>query len=115
MPLLFSYGTLQQEDVQLKTFGRKLEGQKDLLIGYEPSLVPITDPELAARLKRTHHDNAAHTGDDWSNVQGTAFEVTDAELALADRFEAEFAYKRVAVNLASGNDAFVYVHGGTNP
>ena len=26
MPLLFSYGTLQQEEVQLSTFGRKLEG-----------------------------------------------------------------------------------------
>jgi hypothetical protein len=112
MPRLFSYGTLQQEEVQLATFGRKLVGEKDLLIGYEPSLVPITDPELAARLKKTHHDNAANTGDDWSNVQGTAFEVTDAELAMADTFEAPFSYKRVAVTLASGNDAWVYVYQG---
>jgi hypothetical protein len=29
MPLLFSYGTLQQENVQLATFGRLLYGQKD--------------------------------------------------------------------------------------
>jgi hypothetical protein len=27
MPLLFSYGTLQQEAVQLSTFGRPLHGQ----------------------------------------------------------------------------------------
>ena len=26
---LFSYGTLQQEDVQLATFGRRLEGRAD--------------------------------------------------------------------------------------
>jgi hypothetical protein len=47
MPRLFSYGSLQQEEVQVATFGRKLEGEKDLLVGYEPSLVRIADPEVA--------------------------------------------------------------------
>ena len=110
MPRLFSYGTLQQEEVQLSTFGRKLDGQKDLIIGYEPSLVRIRDPVLATRLGKTHHDNITPTGDDWSNVQGTVFDVTEAELAMADAFEAQFSYKRVNVSLASGNDAWVYVH-----
>jgi hypothetical protein len=110
MPLLFSYGTLQQEEVQLSTFGRKLDGEKDLLLGYEPSLVKIPDPTVAARLGRTHHDNANLTGDDWSNVQGTVYEVTDEELARADRFESQFFYKRVNAALASGKDAWVYVH-----
>ena len=110
MPLLFSYGTLQQEDVQLSTFGRKLVGEKDLIVGYEPSLVKIGDPDVAMRLKRTHHDNVRNTGDDWSSVQGTVFEVTDAELARADTFEAQFSYKRVHVDLASGKDAWVYVY-----
>jgi|SRR4051812_21785591 hypothetical protein len=109
MPRLFSYGTLQHEDVQLSTFGRKLEGEKDLLVGYEPSLVKIPDHELAARLKKTHHDNVVRTSDDWSNVQGTTFDVTEAELALADTFEAQFNYKRISVDLASGNQAWVYV------
>ena len=110
MPLLFSYGSLQQEETQLATFGRKLTGEKDLMIGYEPSLVKIPDPELAKRLKKLHHDNVRKTDDDWSNVQGTVFEVTDAELALADTFEAQYNYKRVVVPLASGHDAWVYVH-----
>ena len=110
MPLLFSYGTLQQEEIQLKTFGRKLQGEKDQLIGYEPALVQITDQELAARLHRTHHDNVLATGDEWSNVHGTAFEVTDAELELADQFEAPFEYQRVAGPLASGKQAWFYVH-----
>ena len=39
MPLLFSYGTLQREDVQLTTFGRRLSGTRDELVGYESSLV----------------------------------------------------------------------------
>jgi hypothetical protein len=111
MPRLFSYGTLQQEEVQLATFGRKLDGEKDLVTGYEPALVKIADSAMAARLGKTHHDNIAPTGDDWSNVQGTVFEVTEAELALADTFEAQFNYKRVNVTLASGTDAWVYVHG----
>src|SRR5687767_13001563 len=110
MPLLFSYGTLQQEEVQLSTFGRKLDGEKDLLLGYEPSLVKIPDPAVAARLGRTHHDNVNPTGDDWSNVQGTVYEVTDEELAKADWFESQFLYTRVIAALASGKDAWVYVH-----
>src|SRR5689334_5312839 len=32
--LLFAYGTLQQEAVQLATFGRRLEGVEDALPGY---------------------------------------------------------------------------------
>ena len=110
MPLLFSYGTLQQEEVQVKTFGRKLQGEKDLLLGYEPSLVKIPEPAIAARLGRSHLDNVTPTGDDWSSVQGTVFEVTDDELARADRFEAEFAYQRINGALASGKEAWVYVH-----
>ena len=113
MPRLFSYGTLQQEEVQLATFGRKLAGEKDLITGYEPSLLKITDPQLAAKLGKSHHDNISATGDDWSNVQGTVFEVTEAELALADTFEAQFEYRRVNVTLASGNDAWVYLYPGT--
>ena len=110
MPLLFSYGTLQQEEVQVSTFGRKLDGEKDLLTGYEPSLVRIDDPAVAERLKKTHHDNVRNTGDDWSSVQGTVFEVSDDELAKADTFEAQYHYKRVIVPLASGKEAWVYVH-----
>ena len=41
MPLLFSYGTLQQENVQLSTFGRLLQGQRDELLEFERSLVRI--------------------------------------------------------------------------
>ena len=32
MPLLFSYGTLQQAEVQLATFGRLLQGAPDALV-----------------------------------------------------------------------------------
>ena len=109
MPLLFSYGTLQQEDVQVSTFGRRLNGQNDELLAFEPSLVKIEDPEVVARLGRTHHANVTFNGNDNSAVLGTVFDVSDAELAAADKFEAAFSYKRVAATLASGKRAWVYV------
>jgi hypothetical protein len=34
MPLLFSYGTLQQKDGQIATFGRLLAGEPDELGGF---------------------------------------------------------------------------------
>jgi hypothetical protein len=112
MPLLFSYGTLQLEEVQLATFGRKLAGETDAIVGYEPALVTIADPVVAARLKRTHHDNVTKSADRSSSVRGTAFEVTDAELSAADGYEAPFNYVRVLAPLASGKQAWVYVHAG---
>jgi hypothetical protein len=112
MPLLFSYGTMQQDAVQFSTFGRLLTGQSDSLVGFEPSSVRIDDPQLVATLGTTHHANATFTGNAGSSVSGMAFEITDAELASVDEYEAAFAYTRVAAMLASGRHAWVYVHAG---
>lgn len=54
MPLLFSYGTLQLETVQLATFGRKLHAQMDQLPRFELALVPITDQAIAEKLGLKH-------------------------------------------------------------
>jgi hypothetical protein len=110
MPVLFSYGTLQRADVQFATFGRRLTGGPDALVGYEPSRVPITDPEVAAASGRRHHDNVTFNGRPESRVTGMAFEVSEQEMAAADRYEAAASYERVAVRLASGREAWVYLH-----
>jgi hypothetical protein len=109
MPLVFSYGTLQEERVQLSTFGRLLRGERDDLPGFEPSLVPIEDPQVVATSGKTHHANATFTGRSDSLVNGTVFEITDAELAASDQYERLAAYTRIAVILASGKQAWVYV------
>jgi len=109
MPFLFSYGTLQQADVQIATFGRRLVGERDELPGFEPSLVKIEDPQMAAALGRTHHANVTHNGRADSAVSGTVFEITDDDLAAADVFEQAATYARMAVVLASGKRAWVYV------
>ena len=109
MPLLFSYGTLQREDVQLSTFGRLLQGQTDELLGFEQSLVSIEDPQVVAATGKTHHANVTFNGRNDSRVSGTVFEITDVELAAADQYEQLAVYKREAVTLASGKQAWVYV------
>lgn len=115
MPLVFSYGTLQQEKVQLSTFGRLLQGQRDELLGFEPSSVRIEDPHAVATHGKTHHANVTFNGRSDSRVSGTVFEITDAELAAADEYERVDAYKRIAATLASGKQAWVYVDARSAP
>ncbi len=115
MPLLFAYGTLQHERVQLSTFGRLLGGLQDELPGFEPSWVRNEDPEDASASGETHHANVTFNGRNESRVRGTVFEVTDAELAAADGYELTAAYRRVPVPLASGKQAWVYLHSPNPP
>ena len=100
MPLLFSYGTLQQENVQRSVFARRLDGRRDELPAFEQGVVTTG---------KTQHANVKFNGNEESRVPGTVFEITDAELASADTFETAFSYKRVAAKLASGRQAWVYV------
>ena len=62
------------------------------------------------RVGENTHANAAFNGNQQSRVAGTVFEISDAELASADEFEAPFSYRRMVVTLASGRHAWAYVH-----
>ena len=106
--LLFSYGTLQQRDVQLATFGRELRGAADALVGFARSMVKIEDAEVVKTSGKTHHPIVRQTGIATDRVAGMVFEISDEELANADKYEVA-DYKRVAAPLASGRTAWVYV------
>jgi gamma-glutamylcyclotransferase (GGCT)/AIG2-like uncharacterized protein YtfP len=108
MPLLFSYGTLQQANVQLATFGRLLVGLEDWLLEFERSMQRIHDPAVVATSGKTHHPIVKFTGDVADRVAGTVFEITETELAMADKYEVK-EYARVSAHLASGKKAWVYV------
>ena len=110
MPLLFSYGTLQRDDVQLATFGRLLRGESAELPGYEQAEIAIGDPQFAAEMGMTHYANAMFNGSNASRVSGTVFEVTEAELDAADEYERDAQYKRLLVVLSSGKQAWVYLY-----
>ena len=112
MPLLFSYGTLQRADVQFATFGRELDGRPDALVGYEVAQVTVRDAQFVAQSGQAVHASLRHTGHSHSRVDGMALELTDAELAAADRYEARADYRRTRVTLASGNQAWAYAAAG---
>ena len=106
--LLFSYGTLQIDTVQLESFGRLLDGAEDAMPGYKKSLIEITDSEVIRKSGERFHPIVAATGDPSDEVAGKVFRITEAELAAADRYEVS-DYKRVSVQLKSGKDAWVYI------
>ena len=105
---LFSYGTLQDEAVQLSTFGRKLEGVPDELRGFRQSKIPIRD-QPGVR-EEDYYFNAEPTGQDSDIIKGTRFKLTEHELEEADVYEAPAHYKRITVILKSGITAWIYVH-----
>jgi len=105
---LFSYGTLRQENVQRETFGRLLNGQADALPGFRKTMLRITDPAVLAASGEEFHPIVTASDDPADTIAGTVFEITPQELADADAYEVA-DYKRIAVVLASGLDAFVYV------
>jgi gamma-glutamylcyclotransferase (GGCT)/AIG2-like uncharacterized protein YtfP len=115
MPLLFAYGTLQQESVQLSIVGRRLDGEKDELVECELSSVRIDDPALIAAIGKTYHVNVKFNGNKTSRVPGMVFEVTEADIARIDEYEAQASYERVAATLASGRLSWVYVHADAEP
>lgn len=108
MELLFSYGTLQQPNVQQETFGRLLDGAPDALVGFKQEMVRITDPAVLATSGRLFHPIVVRSADPADLVKGIVFEITAAELAAADAYEVS-DYERVEVQLASGIKAWVYV------
>ena len=114
---LFTYGTLQNEEVQLATFGRRLDGNADTLPGYTLKMIEIQDQDFVAKSGTAIHCNLQFTGNASDFVEGTVYSVTRTELEQADAYEPD-GYKRVLVQLKSGAQAWVYVnkeaYGNTN-
>lgn len=112
MTLLFSYGTLQEESVQLATFGRLLRGSKDELVGFQLSTVTVQDRAFVAASGKAVHANVSFDGNNASRVPGTVFEITEPELLKCDEYERPANYRRQRARLASGREAWVYAHTG---
>jgi hypothetical protein len=105
---LFSYGTLQLEEIQLATFGRKLEGEPDTLPGYRLATITITDEDFVVKSGTANHRNLEYTGNSSDFVDGTVLKLTRKELEQADAYEPE-CYERLSIRLQSGLDAWVFV------
>jgi len=104
---LFSYGTLQQETVQLANFGRRLTGTPDAVLGYRMEKVQIRNAEVIATSGIAVH-RILVPGNELDTVEGVVFDITPEELKAADGYETD-DYKRVRLKLRSGVEAWVYV------
>ncbi len=106
--LLFTYGTLRHAEVQLDTFGRLVAGEPDSLPGYTIDYAEIDDQRVVDVSGMSVHPVLRATGNDLDRVVGVVLHVTAGELDAADEYEVSL-YRRVAVTLASGREAWVYV------
>lgn len=96
MEHLFVYGTLREGPVQKMVIGRTVSGQPDRLAGYKKDQI-----ELATGIYAIIRRKAG------GSVAGLVISVTPAELKLIDDYEGS-AYRRVKVELVSGQRAWVY-------
>ena len=107
MELLFSYGTLQQENVQLANFGRLLVGVADSLPNYKIAQIRITDKRVLQQSGKQFHPILQFTGDPKDEVVGTVFELSAEELRRADDYEVD-DYQRIKATLKSGHSCWIY-------
>ena len=105
---LFSYGTLQMEQVQLDTFGRLLKGKKDVLRKYIIKDLKITDPDVIKSSGTDVHPILKYTGNQNDFVEGTIYEISNEELKQADSYEVD-DYQRQLLTFESGTKAWVYL------
>jgi hypothetical protein len=105
---LFSYGTLQRRDVQLANYGRLLDGEPDVLIGYRLETLRDRDPNAVRISGTATHLVARPTGDPADRVAGMVFLLTPEELAATDAYEGS-DYGRTEAALESGRRALIYV------
>jgi hypothetical protein len=105
---LFSYGTLQKNEVQLELFGRLLNGAKDILEGYKLSPIEIKDEAFLAKGEEQYQLTLLPSKDAADMIEGTVFEVSEEELLFADKYEPD-NYERIKITLQSRKEAWVYM------
>ncbi|MGX1931339.1 gamma-glutamylcyclotransferase family protein [Flagellimonas sp. 2504JD4-2] len=98
MEYLFTYGTLQDIQVQQYIFQRKLKGQPDSLRGFKRM-----DNAVYGR-----YPLVVRTNNPQNTVEGQVYEVSMEELSKADIYETS-AYSRIKLTLESGIEAWVYL------
>ena len=98
MLYLFSYGTLQDGDIQKELFHRQLMGSPDLLLGFELSQNKVYGkyPVISKAPGIT------------SGISGMAYEISPRELVQVDAYEGE-EYSRITVKLQTDKKAWVYI------
>lgn len=95
---LFTYGTLQQEDIQLTVFSRTLSGFSDTLSGYK-----LSDEKVVGIYPVMQNSDVPT-----DFVNGRVYMCSNKEILDVDKYEGP-AYKRIKVTLNSGKSAWAYI------
>lgn len=99
---LFTYGSLQHEDVQENLFGRILTGTPETLVGYTLKKIQIEE-----EFGIVHYPIIEETHNSEDTINGMVYEISNIELRQADLYEGVH-YKRVEVQLQSNQKAWAY-------
>ncbi len=102
MQKLFTYGTLQNDDIQETIFGRQLQGTPEILIGYV-----IKEIQIEEEFGIVHYPIIMETNNPEDTINGIVYEITSIDLRQADLYEG-LHYKRVEVHLQSNEMAWAY-------
>ena len=95
---LFTYGTLQNPEIQRIVMDRELTGKKDTLIGYR-----LEHEKVLGR-----YPAVIHTGNPKDKVRGMVYKTSFRDLFLCDEYEGTH-YKRIRETLNSGLESWVYI------
>jgi hypothetical protein len=100
MILLFSYGTLRDEKIQLEEFDVTFEIENELeeIKGYDMSEINIDG----------NFYNIVVEGKIESTITGSIVHIPENLIYLVDEYEGE-TYKRISVKTKSGRDCMIYV------
>lgn len=100
---VFSYGTLQDPEVQKELYNRVLEGQPDRISGYVLESINLPDSSF----NYISYSMAKLTGNPQDSIEGFVFYLSEHELKITDTYESE-AYERFKIKLDSGIEAIMY-------
>ncbi|WP_432221197.1 gamma-glutamylcyclotransferase family protein [Flavobacterium sp. TMP13] len=103
MEQLFSYGTLQSEEIQIQVFNKLLTGTADQLLGYK-----LKDLKIEEEFGMEDYFVAIPSENPQDAIKGVLFDISTEDLDKADLFESK-SYKRVEIILKSGTTAWIFI------
>ncbi len=99
---LFTYGTLQNEEVQENLFKRVLKGTPEKLNGFA-----LKNIHLEEEFGVVQYPIIVETKNEGDFIDGIVYEISEYELGQADLYEG-IHYRRIEVELSSQNKAWAY-------
>ena len=101
---LFSYGTLQDEEIQMELYGTVLLGIEDAIKGFVLKSITLTD-QFGNKKDYLIGDYSGRKDD---IVKGIVYSISEGQLALTDFYEGP-SYKRISVVSENGRECWLYV------